>query len=40
LAWRPVREPLICRGAFDPAFIEQCEELGSLMAAGLEAGVF
>jgi multimeric flavodoxin WrbA len=39
LRWRAVQEPLICRGAFDEAFVGQCEELGMLMAAGLEAGV-
>lgn len=40
LRWRPVREPLVLRGAYDPAFVGQCEELGMLAAAGLEAGVF
>ncbi|MGE4219013.1 MAG: flavodoxin family protein [Alphaproteobacteria bacterium] len=40
LRWRAVREPLICRGAFQDGFIAECEELGTLMAAGLEAGVF
>lgn len=40
LRWKAVREPLICRGAFDEAFVGQCEELGMLVAAGLEAGVF
>ncbi len=40
LRWRAVQEPLICRGAFQESFIGQCEELGTLLAAGLEAGVF
>lgn len=40
LRWRAVQEPVICRGPFDPAFAEPCRELGMLMAAGLEAGVF
>ena len=40
LRWRAVREPLICRGAYDDTFEADCEELGMLMAAGLEAGVF
>lgn len=40
LRWRAVREPLICRGEFQEAFLEQCEELGMYMAAGLEAGMF
>ncbi len=40
LRWRAVQEPLICRGEFQEAFVPQCEELGTLMAAGLEAGIF
>ena len=40
LRWRPVREPLICRGAFQDGFLADCEELGMLMAAGLESGIF
>ena len=40
LRWRAVREPLICRGTFQEGFIAECEELGTLMAAGLEAGIF
>ena len=40
LRWRAVQEPLLCRGAFQESFLPQCEELGALMAAGLEAGVF
>ncbi|MCB2101405.1 MAG: flavodoxin family protein [Rhodobacterales bacterium] len=40
LRWRAVQAPLVCRGEFDEAFVGQCRELGTLMAAGLEAGVF
>lgn len=40
LRWRAVRTPLVCRGAFDPAFLPACEELGLHMAAGLDAGIF
>ncbi|HYW02963.1 MAG TPA: flavodoxin family protein [Gammaproteobacteria bacterium] len=40
LRWRAVQEPLICRGSFREAFLEQCEELGMAMAAGLDASVF
>lgn len=40
LRWRAVQPPLVCRGAFDEAFILQCEELGTYMAAGLDAGLF
>jgi hypothetical protein len=39
LRWRAVQEPLLCRGAFDENFTKRCEELGMLMAAGLETGV-
>ena len=40
LRWRAVQEPLLCRGDFQEDFIPACKELGTLMAAGLEAGVF
>jgi multimeric flavodoxin WrbA len=40
LRWHAVQEPLVCRGGFRDDFIGQCEELGTLMAAGLEAGIF
>lgn len=39
LRWRLVQEPLICRGEFQPEFIDQCEELGVSMAASLDAGI-
>ncbi len=40
LRWRAVQEPLLCRGDFREAFVDDCLELGMAMAAGLEAGVF
>ncbi|WP_085883472.1 flavodoxin family protein [Oceanibacterium hippocampi] len=40
LRWQAIREPLLCRGEYREAFEGECEELGTLMAAGLEAGVF
>ncbi len=40
LRWRAVHEPLICRGDFVENFAAQCRDLGRLMAAGLEAGIF
>jgi NAD(P)H-dependent FMN reductase len=40
LRWHAVQEPLVLRGDFRDEFIGQCEELGTLMAAGLEAGIF
>lgn len=39
LRWRAARDPLICRGEWRETFVGQCEELGALMAASLEAGV-
>ncbi|MGJ0510099.1 MAG: flavodoxin family protein [Methylocystis sp.] len=40
LRWRAIQDPLVCRGDWRPEFAEQCRELGMLMAAGLDAGVF
>ena len=40
LRWKPVADQLICKGAFDEAFVAQCQELGTMMAAGIEACVF
>lgn len=39
LRWRCVQEPLLCRGDWQDAFLEQCEQLGMAMAASLEAGI-
>jgi len=38
LRWNPIQPAMILQGEYDPQFIAQCEELGMLMAAGLEAG--
>jgi multimeric flavodoxin WrbA len=40
LRWRQVSEPLLCRGEFQQSWLGEAEQLGLLMAAGLEAGVF
>lgn len=40
LRWRAVQEPLICRGPWQEPFVEACQELGTAVAAGVEAGVF
>jgi multimeric flavodoxin WrbA len=40
LRWKPIQDPLIFRGTFQPDWFDQCEELGMTMAAGLEAGIF
>jgi hypothetical protein len=40
LGWKAIQPPLICRGEWDSAFETRCEELGTTVAAGLEAGIF
>ena len=40
LRWKAVQEPLLCKGPWQEAFVQQCEELGAAMAAGLAAGIF
>ncbi|PKM29054.1 MAG: flavodoxin [Gammaproteobacteria bacterium HGW-Gammaproteobacteria-11] len=40
LRWTWVQDPLIFKGDWQPAFLEQAEELGLTLAAGLEAGIF
>lgn len=40
LRWRAVRDPLICKGEWREEFIDECRDLGLLVSAGLEAGVF
>ena len=39
LRWKLVQAPLICRGEYQSAFEQQCEEFGLYMAASLDAGV-
>jgi len=39
LNWKPVQESIILHGEYRPEFETQCEELGMLMAASLEAGI-
>jgi multimeric flavodoxin WrbA len=39
LSWKAVQEPIILHGEYKPEFETQCEELGMLMAASLEAGI-
>lgn len=40
LRWKSVHEPVVCRGDWDDAFVDRVRDLGMLVAAGLEAGVF
>ena len=39
LKWKAVQESIILHGEYQPEFETQCEELGMLMAASLEAGI-
>ncbi|MCB2054124.1 MAG: flavodoxin family protein [Geminicoccaceae bacterium] len=39
LRWRAVHPPLVCRGPWQDRFVDECRQLGMLMAAGLETGV-
>lgn len=40
LAVRQVREPVLIAGEFDDSRLAECEELGMLLAAGLENDIF
>ena len=39
LSWKPIQEAIILQGEYKLQFEQQCEELGMLMAASLEAGI-
>ena len=39
LKWNAVQESMILHGEYQNSFEQQCEELGMLMAASLEAGI-
>lgn len=39
LKWRWVQAPLVCRGPWQPEFIEECERLGEAMAIALSEGM-
>ncbi len=40
LKWRAVQDPLLCKGPWQDAFVDQCRDLGLLMAASLDADLF
>jgi len=39
IRWKPVRDPLVCKGDWQDSFVDDVEELGLTMAASLEAGI-
>ena len=39
LRWKAICEPVLLHGSYQPDFINQCESLGTLMAASLDAGI-
>ena len=40
LKWKEVQELTLCKGDFDKNFIQQCEQLGLTIAAGLDHDIF
>ena len=40
LRWKLVMPPIVVVGDVGPDHLEQCQELGATVAAGLEAGIF
>lgn len=40
LRWRLVQEPLLCRGEYQDSFVDDCRELGMLVSASLDAGLY
>ena len=40
LAWREVAEPVIISGEFNGDSLDACTELGMVLAAGLDAGIY
>jgi len=39
LRWRAITEPVLLHGEYQDSFTDQCESLGALMAASLDAGI-
>ncbi len=40
LRWNWAQDPLVLRGDWQPEFVDEVEELGLYMAAGLDSGIF
>ena len=40
LCWKPLQDPIVCRGQWDESVVDQAKELGTAMAARLAMGVF
>ncbi|WP_020559435.1 flavodoxin family protein [Thiofilum flexile] len=40
LRWKLIQEPLVFKGAWQPEFLKNAEELGEAVALGVELGVF
>ncbi|MDX2367803.1 MAG: flavodoxin family protein [Colwellia sp.] len=40
LPWNWIHSPLVCHGDWQTTFLDQCEELGMTMAAGLDVGIY
>jgi multimeric flavodoxin WrbA len=39
LSWNWVQPPLVCRGQWQPQFLQQCHQLGQYMAAATDLGI-
>ena len=40
LGWKAVQAPLICQGAWQESWLDDCRDLGAGFAAGLSLGIF
>lgn len=40
LRWKEIQAPLLCVGSLTDAYLQDCQDLGMSMAAGLESGIF
>ncbi len=39
LHWKAIQEPVLCHGNYTEEFVQQIEDLGTLMSASLDAGI-